>query len=316
MVFEFKMEWSFYLQQRFFTLIEFGNKLFISNQGPGNWGNDLDDIFASNIVIKNGILGLTSHQSIHGNNNENIFIKDIKIYDFEIAGISLNGFNGLNIANINIGPNHQNIPLMPQYTHGRLMLQRLAMIEDRETKFVYIGNIRFTAQTIYDNLQNEMDAAFIFSMKNINRKPDEIYSEIINNNLFLNNNGLPKSGSLYGIFLNSYGFNRFGIGNSPQYSYNLRLENISIIDLRNSPMEIIRFKEQRGPFNDLFDIKNIIDLTGNYIGTSYSNAQYILSKLIDDKKWNILGHTFIFDETIAWISDKRNEIHLQSSTKR
>lgn len=39
----------------------------------------------------NGILGRSSHHGIHGNSMAEIFLYDLKIKDFEVGGISLNG---------------------------------------------------------------------------------------------------------------------------------------------------------------------------------------------------------------------------------
>jgi len=80
-------------------------------------------------------------------------------------------------------------------------------------------------------------------------------------------------------------------------------------------METVSFKGQRGPFNDLFDIKSVVDVSGAYNGNVYSNAQYLLNKLIDDRQWSVLGHTFIVYETEQRICDKRNAVHLQLGLK-
>ena len=96
----------FYLQQRFFSLIELASKAFVSGQGPGNFGGTLTS--GSNIVIKNGVFGLTSHHGIHGNYATDIILQNLQFQDFEVAGIALNGFENLRIENVEIGPNYQN----------------------------------------------------------------------------------------------------------------------------------------------------------------------------------------------------------------
>ena len=59
-----------YLQQRFYSHIELANQPFISTQGPAKFGNSF---FApTNVKIKNGYLGLSSHHGIHGNGMKNI----------------------------------------------------------------------------------------------------------------------------------------------------------------------------------------------------------------------------------------------------
>ena len=59
------MDYTFYFQQRFFSLIEMGSKYFLSTQGPANWGMD-NLVYPINVEIKNGTLGLSSHHAIHG----------------------------------------------------------------------------------------------------------------------------------------------------------------------------------------------------------------------------------------------------------
>ena len=303
--FKFEMHFDFYVQQRFFSLIEMASKPFISGQGPTNFGN-VDVVYPSNIVIKNGILGLTSHHAIHGNNNKNVKIFDIKMIDFEVSGIAINGFDGLTIEDVDIGPNYQNVPVTPQYAHGRFMLQRLALIPDLEDAELMINNEMIKATDIIDTLQAEMDQAFEFSY-NVDEVSvdDEIY-----NNLFTNLDGLPHGGTLYGMFFNSEGASVFGLGLSPGKSTGLTLRNINIHGLRSNPMETVRAQLQRGPFNDLLDMERIISYTdseekkGNmkYHGTSYSNAQYAIAKLVPDTWWSVLGHTFINRQVDNWIA--------------
>jgi hypothetical protein len=45
---------------------------------------------AHNVEIKNGIIGRSSHHGIHGNNNSDIYVHDVVIRDWEVAGIALN----------------------------------------------------------------------------------------------------------------------------------------------------------------------------------------------------------------------------------
>ena len=79
----------FYLQQRFFSLIELSNKPFVSGQGPGNFGRELRS--ANHCMICNGTLGLSSHHSVHGNSAKNIYFKNLDFVNFEVAALSLNG---------------------------------------------------------------------------------------------------------------------------------------------------------------------------------------------------------------------------------
>ena len=68
---------EFYYQQRWFSIIELASQPFMPAQGPGMFG--AAPRVASNVEIKNGYLGLSSHHGIHGNQNTNINIHDIYI---------------------------------------------------------------------------------------------------------------------------------------------------------------------------------------------------------------------------------------------
>ena len=99
----------FYLQQRFGSIIEIANQPFLPFTGSADFGENFID--TTNITITNGILGLTSHHGIHSNNATNIVLSNLKIHEFEVAGIQLNGFNGAQILNVEIGPSLQSVPL-------------------------------------------------------------------------------------------------------------------------------------------------------------------------------------------------------------
>ena len=99
----YRIEWGFeiYLQQRFGSVIEIANSPFLPGVGPGTtFGPDF--INTENILIQNGIIGLTPHHGIHSNGASNVVIRDIHFVDFEVAAIQLNGFNTATMQNLKI----------------------------------------------------------------------------------------------------------------------------------------------------------------------------------------------------------------------
>ncbi len=131
-----KMSQVFYLQQRWFSLIELGSKAFISGQGPGNFGAFLTNAY--NVVIKNGELGLSSHHGIHGNSATNVQITNLRVKDFEVAGIAMNGFDTLLIENVEVGPCAKDVPFLGLYTQARVMLPRLRYVmDDKPVSFAF-----------------------------------------------------------------------------------------------------------------------------------------------------------------------------------
>ena len=122
-----EMSYEFYLQQRFFSLIELGNRQFIAGQGLSS-DVDTEEVYPTTVEIKNGLLGLTSHHAIHGNNVETLTISDVTIHNFDVAGIGCNGCRGLAVTDTTVGPQNTNIPVLGRYTHARSLLPRLRYV--------------------------------------------------------------------------------------------------------------------------------------------------------------------------------------------
>merc|ERR1719334_3062591 len=100
--YEIKMSKALYYQQRFFSCIALKSVAFPLNQGPGFFG--MEPVFASNVVIKDGVIGLSSHHGIHGHYNKDVVIENVHIKDFETHGVQMSYFENLKISNVEIGP--------------------------------------------------------------------------------------------------------------------------------------------------------------------------------------------------------------------
>ena len=107
------------LQQRFFALIEAGSAPFPVGIGPGNFGASFKA--ASELLVKNGALGLSSHHGIHGNTDERgingvverchkIALYDVTASNFEVAGLHLNGCDDVRVAMTTVGPTRRDVP--------------------------------------------------------------------------------------------------------------------------------------------------------------------------------------------------------------
>jgi len=310
---ELKMSKQMYLQQRWFSVIEIGNKPFISGQGPSNFGASFKS--SSNIVIKNGKLGLTSHHGIHGNSMKKLTLRELEIYDFEVGGIQLNGFEDASITNVVVGPSATEVPVWGPYLQSRHILQRLrAGIEENpngQVKIAYRDSEYYTLQDIVDELESQLNLIFSYYMTgshpNENEDKEEYERFTKSMNAYWNNYGVPLGSTMYGIFLNSKGSSVFGIGLSPGVSSKAVLRNIEIKELRNSPLESPQIMNNRGPINDVMDLTQItnnglVDLTtAKYIGNAHSDAQYALNSLVTN--WGILSHNSITSAVNEWIRD-------------
>ena len=109
---EIKMSNELNKELRFFSLIELNNSPFPLRDGLPTCNADKKTCSwksGKNICIRNGTFGLSSHSSIHGNNNWNVTIKNVKMNNFEVGGLMLNGFHNLRVSNLTCHSNFQNI---------------------------------------------------------------------------------------------------------------------------------------------------------------------------------------------------------------
>eukprot|EP00486_Rosalina_sp_Unknown_P004769 CAMPEP_0201570246 /NCGR_PEP_ID=MMETSP0190_2-20130828/12401_1 /ASSEMBLY_ACC=CAM_ASM_000263 /TAXON_ID=37353 /ORGANISM="Rosalina sp." /LENGTH=816 /DNA_ID=CAMNT_0047993567 /DNA_START=127 /DNA_END=2574 /DNA_ORIENTATION=- len=306
-----KMSKVFHHQQRWFSVIEVGSKAFISGQGPANFGPYMT--YANNVVIKNGIVGRSSHHGIHANGFENLVIKDVVVKDFEVAGMAMNGFIGLTLENVEVGPVYQEVPVMGVYTQARIMLPRLRKVaEDNPYGQVeFFGRGSFTADEVLGELQSQMDIMFEHFINGKEFSDPEMIDEygvdriVASRKTFENVKGLPSSSTAYGIFLNSYGASVFAISGAPGTSDGVTVRNMHIHGLYKDPWEVPRIVLTKGPFNDIMDFTRVTDdgletTTSKYIGSAYTDAQYAIHKLSED--WGVLGHSVVGTKVDSWIS--------------
>lgn len=306
------------LQQRFFSLIELANSPFIPKQGPAPFSTENNYKAANNVQIKNGVFGLTSHHSIHGNGMKNILITDAEFNDFEVAAIALNGATSSTLKNLRINGTSQHIPVLSSYSQSRFIrtfLKKLKKENPTATLNLHTGEKNI------DTIIEELDNALEFTKMLVSHDRE------IDNTLFKNETGL-YDGNAYGLVLNTKGFvvNNFikertkeSIGNE-----NIYLENIVIKDIITEPKEHIGItpqklddsveeqkrlhrallqpafggKTQVGPIGDLFRINDVIN-NGKYKEDVLSNAQLIISKYSDQKDKK--GTSNICPEIIQWV---------------
>jgi len=297
----------FHHQQRWFSVIEVGSKAFISGQGPANFGPYM--VYANNVEIKNGVVGRSSHHGIHANGFNDLYVHDVVIRDFEVAGMALNGFTNARLENVEVGPVYQEVPVMGVFTQARIMLPRLRNIMENNPsgRVSFSGRPRSqTAAELYDELVAQMDIMFEHNINGVayadmDEDADRIAAA---RDVFENKNGLPSSSTAYGIFVNSYGASVFAISGAPGFSDGLTVENLHIHGLYKDPWEVPRIVLTKGPFNDIMDFTRHSDdglrtATSKYVGSAYTDVQFAINKLASD--WGVLGHSVLGDDVIDWI---------------
>merc|ERR1719295_209743 len=310
--FEIGMSRAFYLQQRFFSIFELAAKNFVAGQGPVDFGPYLRA--AQNVVIKNGVIGRTSHHGIHGNDAQDVTLEDLKIYHFDVAGIQLNGFDTVTITNCDIGPSSSDIPVTGRYLHARTLLRRFAHLVDHhgDEELMFYGRESATVRDYVDELILQMDMVYHHVIDGVDYENDPDWERA--SDLFMNpnENGYGDGGVVYGILLNSRGGAVMGFGNAPSKSTRAVLDNVFIHDLAIAPLEKLKFKTNslggatRGPVADVFDVMKAADQfddisTAKYVGTAYSNVQIVLSQF--ERSWFVLDHTCFDDGIVGWALD-------------
>lgn len=265
-----------YLQQRFYAAVELADQPFVVGQGPAAFGPALGA--AHNCLITNGTLGLSSHHGIHGNGNTNIVLTNLNIEHFEIAGIALNGAVDVVIQNVNVHDNTRQVPVKATYSAARFLLPFFNLV-DLSTSIVLSG-VTTSGTTLKTTLLAEMQTVF-----------DEFTTGLpISSDLFANTTGGVADGAVYGIVFNQLGVvvNDFLAARVPgKGNENLQLHNVGVYNIMSEPVEVVALsspitstaykKVQTGPVGDVFRVKDVVDGSDLYTGTSLSNAQLFLS---------------------------------------
>ena len=297
------------LQQRFYANIELGSAPFIPSQGPVVEGFSTDDTYnpGTNVLIKNGSLGLSSHHGIHGNlQGRSVILQDLIVENFEVAGIALNGashsiFDGITIRNTNL-----DVKVLSAYSQARFIRPFLKDVSG-------ITHNGKTGSQILTALQNALDEA----------RDAVRLGNVPLSSLFGNQHSTDGyDGNVYGLLLNVNGVvvNDFittrpatAVGN--KYIY---LQNIDISGIISRPVEIIAISappdtggayggsRQVGPFGDVLDIKFVEDTSGKYT-TDISKKILTDAQLFIAKAKNAgngtFGTTNISQSIVNWSED-------------
>lgn len=185
------------LKQRFFAVIETASSPFIPGQGPGNFGKHISS--GKNILIESsragGTIGLSSHHGIHGNGSENVVVRKITIRDFEVAGIALNGGQGLYGWDVVIGPNRKDVPVLATFSATRFSCMfAQQMLQDPK----YANQLNAVQR---QDIQTKLDA--LLTVEN------QVFTEVMQTGktthpLFANPGGLPD-GNNYAVLIHPIG---------------------------------------------------------------------------------------------------------------
>jgi len=262
-----EMSEALYYQQSFFALISLTSQVFLPGQGPGFFG--ASPVASSNVMIRNGELGLTSHHAIQGNFNKNVLLENLKIRDFKTHGVQFNGFDGVTIRNVDVGPNRKLDMLTPYYAHMKALLPTYRMIVEneqtaREECFQFVSDGRkdecYYLQDMIETVQTLLDMAFEYVVVGVNwddrvldADDDDDQEGVAHKielwqkyrDVLINDHHSTQTATLYGIFLNYIGSNVIGwyAGSETTKSQNVVMDNVKIHDLHHDTYENIAFSQ-------------------------------------------------------------------------
>ena len=109
---------EFALMQQFFACVELGDQPFPFNSGPANFGSDLRR--ARKVWIKNGTLGYSAHQNLHGNDCSEVLVTGVTFKDSTVAGVSLNGARKIAILDCEFKGHRKDVKVRGAFNEIRL----------------------------------------------------------------------------------------------------------------------------------------------------------------------------------------------------
>lgn len=298
------------LQQRFFALIELADRPFLPGQGPADFGSELTS--CNNILIHNGTLGLSSHHGIHGNNPVDIVMKNLTIFNYEVAGITINGGKNITIENVDVRQNYQHIKVTGLFSVAIFTAKKL-LIRQRQDPYLtlMVDNVPISIDDIIRRLIASITDAYTDILLNNpigTTNPDsKLYDNSINNWLL--------DGNCYGITFNSKGL----LVNNykkvvEQGSTNVIIKDVTISDIKCKPVEHPSITEMsvadlgdnpqtsplmnKGAFGDVIGYLDCVDAIGKF---NAGNNPLILAQ--------ILGGVKVSDTLLQWVNLGTADFH-------
>lgn len=213
-----RQSYEHYFEQRFFTIVELARSAFIEGQGPGSVQSSESEAqhVASDCMILNGTLGLSSHSSIHGNNNTCVVLQNLTLRDFEVAGIQLNGVHNAFIDRVYM----QGAECAPVASEAFSMLLHLKELTVNADLYADGSGEESPStaelQTIADALRapfraadesatQDKDIQVPNRLKDIHAQLKVLAQSDDTLTRFITETGLPDGSAVYGILLNSTG---------------------------------------------------------------------------------------------------------------
>ncbi len=298
--------------QRFFALIELSASPFLVGQGPADFGDPGEP--CQNIVVCNGSLLGSSHHGVHGNGAAGVLLQDLRVADYEVAAVSLNGSRDVLIRNIEASTTDQ-APFSSQYSHAVFARPFVAAIAARGSMAVLrLAGVERTPVQVLEALDADIASALA------GRPPDYMQLE----------GGLSDCNA-YGIVVAGTGVH-IGPAQVEKDPANVRnhVASCRIVRVLSRPIEIpgLPVEEeaeeaaseatygsgaQSGPRGDIFDACLAAAPDGTYRGNPLSDAQILIAALGVGPEEQ--GRTTISDRVVAWAASGQIKLRTASGEK-
>lgn len=222
--FQISMSEQFALNQRFFSIINLGSAPFIPRTGPGDFGI----LFTSpkHTIIKNIILGRSSHNGILGNDIHHLYLTNVDAIDWEVSGMTLNNSDYVTVKDSNFKDSNKKVFVRGSYAQFFFTFQKM-----REQ--VAKDSDKFLLETyeVFKGIYGEINSQF---------QEGKITNEEFRNPSML------TDGLQYGISISQRGPSIGGFGicdTKPSFdvSENVTLKNVCIKNLKAKPEMIKGF---------------------------------------------------------------------------
>ena len=260
-------------------------------------------MYPTNVQIKDGSIGLSSHHGIHGLGNSDVIISNVNVADFDVAGIQCNECSEVTISDCIVGPQNQDIPVLGRYTHARAYVPRLKQLMDEygTEEITFYNREPTTVGDLIDRMINQMDMIYFHVINGVDYDEDD-EEWIAAQKLFYNPSGWMDGGSSYGIAFGGMGAQVVGIGSRTLHTVSITLSNIEIFGIANKAVEKIKFSTDQGSTRlvmfDAIDWAAVTDQiedksTSQYIGDAYTDLTFAVGQYMES--WYFLNSLLIDD---------------------
>mmetsp|Transcript_100929 Transcript_100929/g.325812 ORF Transcript_100929/g.325812 Transcript_100929/m.325812 type:complete len:747 (-) Transcript_100929:67-2307(-) len=309
----------FHKEQRFFSIFELGSRPFISAVGPPQFANPLLSSglirFANNVTIQNCRLGLSSHHSIHGNDNDGVTLRNLQMFDFEVGGVHLNGASHVLIEDVDVGPS------LPE-TFGAELSQ--ALLLDHLMNTLLLSVPRYSVQT------DDVKITLRGEEKTVRQVFGSLRAEL-REYLASGGGGLasvvgdgksaPDGSAVYGVVVHKRGpaimdFGACSLHEAQEEGHfrsNVTLRNVKIHDLKLRAEQWTRLvldgQQVMGPAGDVFRFMRNKNAEDHYVGNALADAQLAVGAFKkalkargvteDEAAW-YFGGVHIPDSVLEW----------------